>query len=309
MTEALDSGSGQVERAGLVAGVLAMVMWSTGIVMAKGIELPGLAVVSYRMILYVGGVIVWARWRGTPLTRLGVRVAFWGGTMLGLDLAFFYVAVKETTVANVTVIAACQPLLALVIGPIFFDERPRRRDVALAVIAVTGVALVVFGSSGLPEWSARGDVFGVFALVFFTLYFASAKVASGKVSPTEYTAGSAFWATVVVVPVALVAQVDLGPPGASTWAALVALALVPGMLGHLLMNFSISKVPLWLSSTLTLFVPAIATLLAYVFLDESVGATQFLGMGIVIGSLMAVIARPGSLKVLRPGPSRVSPPR
>ena len=298
-----------VDRVGLGAGILAMMLWASGGVLAKGIELPGLTVISYRMLLYVGLVIVWARLRGTPLTKLGLRTAFIGGLMLGIDLAFFYIAVKETTIANATVIGACQPVIALAIGPIFFNERPRLRDVVLAMVAVAGVVIVVLGSSGVPEWSIWGDLAAFGALVFFTLYFTASKAAGGIVTPTEYTAGTAVWATLFVVPVTLISGVELGPPNANSWIALIVLALVPGMTGHLLMNFSFTKIPLWLGSTLTLFIPVASTLLAYAFLDEDVEPIQFVGMAVVIGALMAIIIRPAQLRALRPGPIRVSQPR
>ena len=303
------AASQEIDRTGLVAGIVAMVLWSAGGVLAKGIDLPGLTVVSYRMVLYVGLVVLWARWRGTPLTRLGLRTAFVGGMMLGIDLGFFYIAIKETTIANATVIGACQPVIALVIGPVFFNERPRRRDLGFAALAIVGVVIVVTGSSGVPEWSIRGDLAAFGALVFFTLYFTASKAAGGRVSSTEYTAGTAVWATALVVPFTLASRVDLGPPSTNGWIALVALALIPGMFGHLLMNFSFTKIPLWLGSTLTLFIPVASTVLAYLFLDEAIEAIQFVGMAVVIASLMAVIIRPGSPKALRPGSIRVSQPR
>ena len=309
MTEAPSAGTSDIERVGLIAGIVAMGLWSAGGVLAKGIEMPGLTVISYRMVMYVGLVVLWAKWRGTPLTRTGLRVAAVGGVMLGVDLAFFYIAVKETTIANATVIGACQPVIALVIGPIFFNERPKLRDVGFSMLAIVGVVIVVLGSSGVPEWSLRGDLAAFAALLFFTAYFTASKAAGGKVSSTEYTAGTAVWATVLVVPLTLVSGVDLGPPNANSWIALVVLALIPGMFGHLLMNFSFTKIPLWLGSTLTLFIPVASTLLALAFLDEQVEIIQFVGMAVVIASLMAVIVRPGSLGALRPGQIRVSQPR
>ncbi len=309
MTGAPLAGHSDIDRIGLGAGIMAMVLWSAGGVLAKGIDLPGLTVISYRMAMYVGLVVLWARWRGTPLTVKGLRATLVGGAMLGADLAFFYIAVKETTIANATVIGACQPVIALVIGPVFFNERPRRRDVGYSALAVVGVVVVVLGSSGVPEWSIKGDLAAFAALVFFTLYFTASKAAGGIVSSTEFTAGTAVWASAIVIPITLISGVDLGPPDRNSWIALVVLALIPGMIGHLLLNFSFTRIPLWLGSTLTLFIPVAATLLAFAFLDEDVEALQFVGMGIVIVSLMAVIVRPRSVRARRRGAIRVSPPR
>ena len=60
------------------------------------------------------------------------------------------------------------------------------------------------------------------------------------------------------------------------------LALVPGLLGHGLMNWSLTRIPVWLGSTLTLAIPVTSTILAWLFIDEDVrGGPEFAGMGIV----------------------------
>ena len=282
----------EADRIGVGAGLLAMMFWSTGVVLAKGIDLPGLAVISYRMVMYVGLVLAWAWWRGSPLTARGLRISLVGGVMFGLDLAFYYTALKATTIANATIIGSCQPVIALIVGPIFFKERPRRSHFLYASIAIGGAVLVVLGSAGLSGWSLKGDLAAFGALVFFSGYFTASKAAAGKVSSTEFTAGTAVWATAVVLPIALVARVDFGPPGTNSWIALVALALGPGMIGHLLMNYSIAEVPLWLGSTLTLFIPVGSTIMASVFLDEQVRSAQYIGMAVVIAALAAIVIRP-----------------
>ena len=50
----------------------------------------------------------------------------------------------------------------------------------------------------------------------------------------------------------------------------------------MLMNWSLSRIPAWLGSTLTLAIPVTATVMAWVFLGEEVVALQFVGMAVVL---------------------------
>jgi drug/metabolite transporter (DMT)-like permease len=135
-----------------------MVGWAASGVIAKGIaELGALSVVFWRMWIYTTIVLVFLRARGTPLRLSSIRVSLPGGLALGVDIMLFFVAVRLTTVANATVIGSCQPMIMLLLAARLFGERPRPGDWGLAVLALSGVAIVMFGSSGLPEWSLAGD--------------------------------------------------------------------------------------------------------------------------------------------------------
>ena len=47
--------------------------------------------------------------------------------------------------------------------------------------------------------------------------------------------------------------------------------------------------PLWLSSTLTLLIPVLASLAAWLFLDESLTAVQLVAMGVVVAALAVIV--------------------
>src|SRR5262249_39666843 len=88
----------------LLALSVAMLAWGVTGVIAKSVDMGGMALAAYRsavgavvlsIILYLtGGRLTWRKF----------RVGFLGGVFLGLDLVFFFSAVKLTTVANATVI-------------------------------------------------------------------------------------------------------------------------------------------------------------------------------------------------------------
>jgi drug/metabolite transporter (DMT)-like permease len=241
--------------------------------------------------------------RGGRLSLATMRVSALGGLGLGLDIALFFSAVKMTTMANATVIGAVQPVLLLALAAPLFGERPRRREVGLAGVAVLGVCVVMFGSSGLPDANPAGDLLAVGALFAWTAYFIFSKRTQAKVSSLEYTTATALWATLVITPIALLSGQDLSVPVAGDWFWLVMLAVVPGLAGHGLMNWSLTRIPVWLASTLSLAIPVTATLMAWAFIDEQVDGLQFLGMAIVLAALAALVIGAERTGTDRSGPA------
>ena len=49
------------------------------------------------------------------------------------------------------------------------------------------------------------------------------------------------------------------------------------------------RVPLWLGSTLTLLIPVVGSLTAWIFLDESLTGVQLAAMAVVLASLASIV--------------------
>ncbi len=279
------------ERAlGVPAAAVAMVGWAASGVIAKGIsELGPLAVVFWRMWLYTGLVALFLWAKRTPLQLFSVKVSFWGGASLAFDIMLFFVALRLTTVANATVVISLQPLLMLILAPRIFGEQPSRRHWSLALVAIGGIAVVVFGSSGLPEWGLLGDLLAFGALFAWTGYFVFSKLSTQKISAAQYTGGSALVCSLVCTPFALASGQVFHWPSAGAWLWLGILAVGPGLASHMLMNWSLVRIPSWLGATMTLAIPVTSTLMAWAFLGDQVSPWQFIGMAVVMFALSVVV--------------------
>ncbi|HCB34450.1 MAG TPA: hypothetical protein DEP66_05680 [Acidimicrobiaceae bacterium] len=276
---------------GTPAAALAMVGWAASGVISKGLaEIGPLAVTFWRMWLYTAVVLVFLWLNGAPLRLASVKVSAAGGVSLAFDIMLFFTSVRLTTIANATVMTSLQPVLIMLIAPRLFGEHPTRRHWALNGVAVVGVAVVVFGSSGLPEWSPVGDALSLLTLFAWTGYFLFSKLSTRRIDSSQYTAGSALVCSLVVTPFALASGQVFDAPSAGAWLWLGVLAVGPGFASHMLMNWSLARIPAWFGSTLTLAIPVSSTLLAWAFLDERVALLQFVGMGVVMLALSAVVA-------------------
>jgi drug/metabolite transporter (DMT)-like permease len=272
------------------AAVVAVVSWGVGPVVVKGTDLDGLAVAFYRLTFGALGMMAVLYGTGRRLTWQLLRAAVPGGIAFGADIVLFFVAVKQTTVADAVIISALQPALVLLVVGRLFGERVGRMEMALTGVAIGGVGLVVFASGDVAGRSLSGDLLATLALGAWAWYFVAVKQARRTFAAVEYQTALAIVAAVVVGPVAFASSSTLHVPDAGTW-GLLAVTIVIGASGHFLMNWAHAYAPLVLTSLLTLTSPVISVLAAAAFLGEPVLVAQVVGMVVVLAALGIVMAR------------------
>ena len=274
---------------GSVGAFSAVACWGAGNLIVREADLASIPLALWRLVLGVvvytaillarRGRITWPQFRVCILPSLAVS---------GWIIAF-YEALKSTTIANVTMIGALMPMVLFAVAARRFKEPVSGWLVGLAVAAVGGTALVLYGSSSVPTWSARGDALAVVALALFSVYFVLTKEARQKVGALEFQAVSWLVGLVVVAPVAAGGG-HLFLPTASDFVWVAALLAVPGT-GHLLMNWAHRHVPLTVAAMAKLLAPPVSMVGAAIFLDEPITVPQAIGGAIVLAALAAVIRR------------------
>ncbi len=287
---------------GLTGAAIAVTAWGATGVVIKAIDMESMSIAFYRFALYAVVVVVWMRARNTWPSWHMLRNSLAGGVCLSLDVALFFTAVKLTTIVNATIISALQPVLVMAVAGPLFGERIRRRDVAVATVAVAGVVAVVVLSAGKPEWNGVGDLAAVGALVAWTGYLVLSKRSASTMTSMQYTVGTALWTTGFSLRSGWRSATTWGRRTSRNWLPLVGLALVGGVFGHTLMNWSLVRIPLWIGSALTLLIPVSSSLLAWVFLDESLSAGQLVAMAVVIGVLVVLVRGQAPAESGRPTP-------
>ena len=275
---------------GLIGATAAVSAWATGTILTKAIGMGGLAVGVYRFSLFSVLIVIWMAARGTPFTLSAMRGSMLGGVALGTDIAFFFSAVKLTTVVNATLIGSLQPVVVGVIAARFMGEEIRVRDAVWSLAALLGVGGVILASSGLPEWSLTGDLLAFAAMFSWSAYFIFSKRSKETMTSTEYTAGTSIWTALIVTPLAIGFSQDLGWPGWRDMILLLVMVVLAGVVGHALMNWSLVRIPLWVGSTFTLLIPVVSAGLAWLFLGEELTVGQAIAMGLVLFSLAMIVS-------------------
>ena len=275
---------------GAIAG--SALVWGCSSVIIKLISTTGLVASFYR--LWIPLPLLWL----LPLVIPGMRGRLgraWlvasgaGGVLFALHQILFFTSLKLTSVTNVSIIGALQPALVLVVAGPWFGERASGRALFWSFVAVIGTVIVVVGSAGTPGWSLRGDIVAVANLFAFTAYFLVSKRVRTGVDTAEYLMGMSTVAAVIMLGVAVVAGEHLDSPRGNDWALLLFLALVPGTLGHFLMNWAHPHVAALVVSVMLLAVPVLAALGAAAFLDEPLNLIQVAGGIIVLAAIGTIV--------------------
>lgn len=277
-----------MSRLGKIAAMTAIVFWSIGNLIVRGTELTGPQIAFWRYLiaaaLYGTGHLVFAG----PLRWEDFKTAAPMGTVLAIEITLFFIALKQTTVANVTVIGSLTPLLLFGVAAKRFGERVSLRVIAATALALFGVAAVVFGSASGTGWSPTGDALALAALIFFAAYFALGKAARESLSSVTLQTHSLIAGVPVLAVVLLVDSKGLPPPPSDQWWYVFGLIAFPGT-GHFLINWAHKHVSLNLVSLLTLAVPVISVLGAAALFGEALITMQMVGIVIVIAVLSFAI--------------------
>ncbi len=276
--------------AAIAAVSFATVVWGSVGVFVKSTSLTGVTFAMYRLWL---GVLVHLLALAVTRRRLAwrtFRACAPGGALFALDISLGFSAVKLTTVANAAIIGALSPILIALAAGRMFGERVGRREAGLIALSFAGVAVVALGSSGQPAWSPLGDLLALCGTVSWTAYWLFSKRARASASALEYMTSVMIAAALAITPVALLlGGVPPATPTPRDWTVLVAVALLPGMTGHLLVAWSHRHVESWLSALITQCSPVISAAMAWPVLGERLTPLVVVGGLVVVASTGLVI--------------------
>lgn len=272
----------RASRLGIVAILAPITAFSVMNVVIKITHLGALAFAFYRLWMGAALMVAFLALTGRRLSWNVIRRAAPAGALFGVNLCFFFTAIKLTSITDVLIVAALQPALTLLVAGPLFGERVTGHEIVWTGISLVGVVLVILGSSGTPAWSLEGDLWALGALVAWTTYWLLSKRIRQEVPAIEYMTAVTVTAAIVVTPVALLSGQSL----AVRWQDLLWLVLfvATAQVGHSLLAWSHAQVDVSISSLLILGEPVISAVAALIFLGEPLPALS------ILGGLVAVLA-------------------
>jgi drug/metabolite transporter (DMT)-like permease len=235
------------------------------------------------------------RSRGRTST-LAYGYAIAAGLLLALHFGCWMASLAYTTVAASTVLVTTNPIWIALIQWLTGQGRPAPRTWLGIAVALGGSAVLALGSGGagasaIAAQPLLGNGLALIGAIAASGYLILGQRAQGAgLSVQGYAAIAYGTAAIALIPPALLGDVPLTaqPPAVYGW--LVAMAVVPQVVGHTSLNWSMR----WLSPALValaiLFEPVGASLLAWLWLGEVPSAATGLG-AIAIGGGVLLATR------------------
>lgn len=290
------------ERRPAVIVGLAVVVFSTGPVLVASAQVPGAVVSFWR--LWIGaaalGAITFAYLHATGRrpSRDGWRWAAICGLLFACHQLAFMIALKRTSVVDVTLMQVLQPLVVAALAARLFGEHPGLRFRLWSVVAMAGAVAVVLGGATGPEGDPAGMVLAVVNILFFSVYFLGSKEARNHIDVVPFLFGMTTVAAVAVSAYVLVAGEPVGSVHRRDLLAAAGIALIPGIIGHFLATWPLRWVPANVPPLLQLAIPFLAGTLAWLLLDEQITRFHLLGGLVTIVGAAGALRSPMSMREL-----------
>jgi drug/metabolite transporter (DMT)-like permease len=277
----------------LALGVFA-IGWSA--LFVRWSAVPGWTSAFWRMTLAQLVFVPWAlaaRRRGVarPSGR-AVRDAAVAGVFFAAALALFHTAVMVSSAANATLLGTNAPIFVALGAWLLYRDRPTRAfwtGFALSfvgMIAIVGTDVVRHPHLGL------GDAFAIGGAACYAGYLLYVRRSRQSLDALTFSAVSGVAAVVTLLVICLVIGTPLHGYPARSWWALVGLALVTQVVGHLSVAYALGRLPVSRTSIALLGQAPLTAILAVPLLGERLSPLQGAGGALVLGGIYVVNRRP-----------------
>jgi drug/metabolite transporter (DMT)-like permease len=282
LTNVSDPGRGAVT---LVLAV-AIVAISGAAVFIRYAEAPGVVVAAWRMAIaaLVLAPVTARALRRTPLTPATRWPTIAAGVLLAVHFAAWISSLSYTSVAASVALVSTTPLWVALLGWAFLRRAPTLSVLLGVLLAVAGGAVIAFGDfvGAAPADTAPepllGDALALIGAVAMAGYLLLGRTAQRRGLGVDAYAGVAYAvAAICLLPLPALIGVSYLDYPTATFGWILALALVPQLVGHTGINFAMRHLDPTRVATATLLEPVGAALLAVLLFAEVPGAVTVIG--------------------------------
>lgn len=283
-------------RHGVALSVGAAVAFGTGPVMIKAALESGIAVWTLMVHrLGIAAILLWGLvLAGRSLAGLPTGAARYvmpaiavGALVYAVQLACFTLALERISASLVVILFHTFPIVVTVVAVAMGRDRLSRRSLTALTLGVGGVALVAVAGDELRA-EPIGILLGLGSAAGCAGVVLSSDVLSDRLPPIALSAflitGAALAFLVTLPLMGFDADVE-----APTWLLIVAIAVVPGVLGTTAMLAGVRAVGPSLASILMTLEPPVAVILAWIVFGETLGPAQMVGAVVIL--IAAYLAR------------------
>jgi len=223
------------------------------------------------------------------LTRGEIWAALGAGACLALHFASWITSLSYTSVASSVVIVNTTPLWVALLVPVLSTDRVRGRTLLAIALSIVGCAVIGASHFQVAGRALYGDGLALVGAWAAALYFLAGRKLRRSLTLLPYVIACYGTAALLLLAVVLASGERLVGLPPATYGWLVALALVPQVIGHSSYNYALRYVSVALTSIATLGENIGAPLLAWIFLGDKPGTAEYIGAAIIAVALLLAV--------------------
>ncbi|MEG1649675.1 MAG: DMT family transporter [Rikenellaceae bacterium] len=265
--------------------ILTSTIWGTTFVSTKVLMTHGLSpyeIMFYRfMLAYVG--LCFIQPRKIFSLSIGDELKFVCAGLFGGSLYFASenTALSITLTSNVALIICTVPILTAIVSRIFNrNERLKNNIVFGSMVAMVGVALVVFNGRFILKISPLGDILTLFAALMWAFYSLVLKDLSGRYSILFITRKVFFYGIVTLLPMFIIHPFHFDVKVISmpiVFINLLFLGLIASLLCYIMWNNTVRVLGAVRATNYIYLTPIVTLITSYLAIDEVITYVALMG--------------------------------
>jgi len=219
--------------------------------------------------------------RSTLLIMLGI------GLILAAHFSLWITSLKLTSVASSVILVTAHPLLVGPVSHFFFKERLSIINTIGIISSVFGVSILVYGNYGFSSNTIdtlEGNILAILGGVAAGLYILGGRKIRKTVSIGSYALVVYSVGTIMLFVLCLLFNAPTFALSVKELSVIFLMAIVAGILGHTLYNWSLEYIRASLASVVLLGEPIGSSILALVFpwINQIPSKFTIIGGGIIL---------------------------
>jgi drug/metabolite transporter (DMT)-like permease len=258
-------------------------------------EAPPLVIATYRLL--IASLVLWPltlKYSANELRRLtlrDIRLALISGVFLGLHFGMWISSLSYTSVATSVILVTSSPLFVAIASYVLFKEKISWKIITGIVVCVIGTVLICYGNWGIGADSFLGGMLALLGALAVSGYVLIGRRLRQTMSLLVY--GSLTFSSAGLL--LLVASLIWGYPffnyTGNTYLMMILLAVVPQLLGHLSLNWSLRFVSATLVTIAVLGEPVGANILAFLILGETPKLFEIIGSVFILAGIFTAFRK------------------
>jgi drug/metabolite transporter (DMT)-like permease len=224
-----------------------------------------------------------AIWAG--LSRAHRLTVVASGGLLAIHFGTWITSLYLTSTAASVALVATQPVFAGLLGWLVIGDRMDRREVLGIAIAAGGCIVIGAGDFGAGGDALLGDLLALAGAVTAAGYLVLGRKLRQALPLTPYLAMVNGVAAVLLAAAVLIAGAPVFGFSAGDYAAIAGCAVVPSIVGHTLLNWSVRRIPVHLVSLAILGEPIGASLITWALFAETPPIHAVIGGATILGGI------------------------
>lgn len=256
-------------------------------------EAPPLSIAFYRLLfttlLLVPLLFIRKKTRDEirNLPRKTIVIMIIIGVILAAHFAFWVTSLTLTSVASSVILVTAHPVLVAPISFYFLKEKLSLINALGIAISLAGVGVLVFGNYGFADFGLdtfEGNILALLGGLAAGLYILGGRTLRKKVSTVTYAFMVYMVGTITLFFLCLVLSAPVSGLVASDYLIILLMAIISGIFGHTLYNWSLGYIRASVMSVALLGEPIGSSLLAYAipWIHQEPSIYTIVGGGIIL---------------------------